>query len=202
MGAVGAAQSVAEGNGVAAYCTPGAVPSVRIATLAAHGVVRGAQREVLSFSSVTGRWQRAPCNPRIGTTVNMLCGRCSAGLIEVREGCECDVVACGGVLRLDCNGFNELARAERCMWGAANNGAVYVFDLVTHAILKQLDLHTDAVRALCVVSDSEGEELVASGSGTCVEAEAILTGRVVINLCLGCAGSADGTLALWQQHHA
>eukprot|EP00045_Choanoeca_perplexa_P016198 m.214798 g.214798 ORF g.214798 m.214798 type:complete len:1037 (+) comp17196_c0_seq50:1117-4227(+) len=122
-----------------------------IASAAANGLTRGANREVWSFSAVTG-------------------------LLEIRSGLELEVVQCGGVWRLDCNGFNDLVRAYKCMWAAANNGAVFVFDLVTHSMLRQLEVHVDSVRALCYIPDDNDEcEFVTSGSG-----------------------SADGTIILWQ----
>ena len=89
------------------------------------------------------------------------------GLLEIRQGISTGLVGHGGSWRVDCNGFNALERAQKCMWAAANNGAVYVFDLMTHAMLRQLDVHVDRVRALCSVPDEEDVELVISGSGKC-----------------------------------
>jgi WD40 repeat protein len=92
-----------------------------------------------------------------------------AGLLEIRSGLELEVVQCGGVWRLDCNGFNDLVRAHKCMWAAANNGAVFVFDLVTHSLLRQLEVHVDSVRALCYIPDDNDQcEFVTSGSGRVV----------------------------------
>ncbi|EDQ89601.1 uncharacterized protein MONBRDRAFT_25114 [Monosiga brevicollis MX1] len=121
-----------------------------IQTDADQGVVRGGNREVWTYSMVSG-------------------------LIEVRDGMKFDRVACGGSWRIECNGFSSLIRANKCMWGGARNGSVYVFDLVTHALLRQLYVHTDSVRTLCWVSALEEAELVVSGSG-----------------------SRDGSLVLWQ----
>eukprot|EP00730_Choanoeca_flexa_P002831 TRINITY_DN11196_c0_g1_i1.p1 TRINITY_DN11196_c0_g1~~TRINITY_DN11196_c0_g1_i1.p1 ORF type:complete len:1069 (+),score=234.72 TRINITY_DN11196_c0_g1_i1:392-3208(+) len=122
-----------------------------IASAAANGLARGANREIWSFSAATG-------------------------LIEIRKGLEMELVPCGGIWRLDCNGFNDVVRAQKCMWAAANSGSVFVFDLITHGLLRQLEVHTDRVRALCYVPNGDDDtELVASGSG-----------------------SGDGTIILWQ----
>lgn len=99
---------------------------------------------------------------------------------------------------IDCDGFNVLLATASAIWGGANNGyvptkrphkvpscfsedltratlrpnprSVYMWDIETHSLLRELTTHSDGVRSLC-----EMQHFVVSGSG-----------------------SKDGTLVVWK----
>lgn len=77
------------------------------------------------------------------------------------------------------------------MWSAANNNIIYVFDLLTHAWLRELQLHSDCVRSLCYLGIEDNMERVASGSGDFVLYYATWP-HLFLYL-----GSADGSIILW-----
>ncbi len=68
----------------------------------------------------------------------------------------------GGQWSIDCGGINALLRTATSIWAGANNGVVFVWDLSSHSLLKELRCHSDGVRALCAV----GVNHVMSGSGS------------------------------------
>lgn len=51
-----------------------------------------------------------------------------------------------------CPGINHLVYSRGCIWAAAANGSVYVFDAVTKDPLVELRVHSDAARSLFIVS--------------------------------------------------
>jgi len=51
-----------------------------------------------------------------------------------------------------CPGVNHLIYSRGCIWAAAANGSVYVFDAVTKDPLVELRVHSDAARSLFIIS--------------------------------------------------
>lgn len=68
----------------------------------------------------------------------------------------------GGQWSIDCGGINVLLRTPKTIWAGANNSVVFVWDLESHQLSKELRCHGDSVRSLCLVND----EYVVSGSGS------------------------------------
>eukprot|EP00039_Didymoeca_costata_P033040 m.40424 g.40424 ORF g.40424 m.40424 type:complete len:1234 (+) comp9663_c0_seq2:283-3984(+) len=48
-----------------------------------------------------------------------------------------------------CTGITQLVYSRKCVWAAAQNGSVYIFDAVAKEPIVELKVHTDAVRYLC-----------------------------------------------------
>ncbi len=84
----------------------------------------------------------------------------------------CKPVECGGEWRIDCHGFNNLLTTKTHIWGGANNGSIYVWDIASHYLIRELAYHSDSVRSLLLLPDGN----VVSGSG-----------------------SGDGTIAFWKE---
>eukprot|EP00039_Didymoeca_costata_P005950 m.86082 g.86082 ORF g.86082 m.86082 type:complete len:1268 (+) comp13043_c0_seq3:704-4507(+) len=84
------------------------------------------------------------------------------GIVLVWNAEEYDLVQCGGKWMIDCGGFNSLLRSENAIWGAANNGSVYVWDPESRNLIKELTSHSDAVRSICLM----GPDLVVTGSAS------------------------------------
>ena len=85
-----------------------------------------------------------------------------SGLLHVWDTTTYEPVHFGGRWRLDCGGFNCLARAPDAIWGGANDGSVYLWNPESRMMMKHLTAHVDAVRSICVV----GSELILSGAGS------------------------------------
>jgi WD40 repeat protein len=119
---------------------------VIIRTLASHCIVPGIQGEVWSCSNVSG-------------------------LLHVWDSSTFSQAKCGGEWMIDCDGLNVLLPTEAAIWGGANNGSCYVWDLETHSLLREITSHSDGVRSLCAM-----QSFVVSGSG-----------------------SRDGTLVVWKK---
>jgi WD40 repeat protein len=71
-------------------------------------------------------------------------------------------VQCGGGWFIDCGGFNSLLSTETAIWGAANNGSVYMWDAESRCMNRELTHHSDAVRCI----EGMGTSHVVSGSGS------------------------------------
>jgi len=118
---------------------------VIIRTLASHCIISGCNDEVWSCSNVSG-------------------------LLHVWDSARYAQSSLGGEWMIDCDGFNTLLATTTAIWGGANNGSVYLWDIETHSLLRELTTHSDGVRSLCQV-----QNFVVSGSG-----------------------SKDGTLVVWK----
>ena len=127
---------------------PSTDASFVLRTSASHCIIAGIENEVWSCSNVSG-------------------------LLHVWDARTFSPVKMGGEWRLDCRGFNVLLATATAIWGGANNGSVYMWDPESHSLLQQLTSHSDGVRSLCAMGESQ---FVLSGSG-----------------------SNDGTLVVWKQ---
>lgn len=108
-----------------------------IQTSAASCVVAGAPGEMWTCSNITG-------------------------ILNVWDVRTYEPVQCGGRWRIDCGGWNSLCRSRSTIWGAANNGSLYLWDQISHNLLRELRQHSDAVRSVCMI----GTHNIASGSGS------------------------------------
>lgn len=62
---------------------------------------------------------------------------------------------------LECSGLHHMVLSRGHMWVAGSNGSVYIWDAEWHLPYGEIQIHSDAVRSLCLV----GKEYVVSNSG-------------------------------------
>ena len=110
---------------------------VIILTRAAHSLVASSAGEIWSCASISG-------------------------IVHVWDVTSFEPVQCGGGWFIDCGGFNSLAKSDTAIWGAANNGSIYMWDAESRNMMREMTHHTDAVRCVEVAGDSH----VVSGSGS------------------------------------
>ncbi|XP_048583738.1 DENN domain-containing protein 3 [Nematostella vectensis] len=77
------------------------------------------------------------------------------------------------MVEIPCKGFTQMIHLEGKVWAGGRNGSLYVIDAETCRSERELELHSDRVRSMCLTSDLF-----------------ILTGP----------GSKDGRIAVWRSH--
>ncbi len=104
----------------------------------------------------------AVCSPLFQLTLQVWSCSNSTGLLQIWDSRTFSQASVGGQWSIDCGGINILIRTKTAIWAGAGNSVVFVWDLVSHGLLKELRCHTDSVRSLCAL----GDEYVISGSGS------------------------------------